>query len=279
MSKELNIGMKCIKFMLLVSNFMFMMIGFVLISIGSSIKAIYGDFDMFIENHVFSPAILLVVIGIIIFFVSLFGCAGAVKQSTCLVNMYALLLTMLLVMQLSAAIAAYTSRNFIPEMVNQNMYAVMQEYEEGSGTPATEGMDFLQYRLGCCGINTYVDWERYNVSIHPYYNTSWVVPQSCCVDVECNYIFDQGCYPALSYVISQCAALLGTGALCVAFVQFLGVIFAFMLAKAIRRVKTDQEVENQQRRMQAYQQFSQQKDEKPRELVFTAGENIGSSNA
>lgn len=38
------------------------------------------------ESHYFSPAALLVAIGIIIFFVATFGCVGAMKGSTCIIN-------------------------------------------------------------------------------------------------------------------------------------------------------------------------------------------------
>lgn len=62
------------------------MIGFLLISIGTAITYLYNDFDFFIADHYFSPAALLIAVGIIIFFVSLFGCAGAIKGSVCMVN-------------------------------------------------------------------------------------------------------------------------------------------------------------------------------------------------
>lgn len=68
------------------------MIGFLLISIGTTIEAIYRDFEVFMESHFFSPAVLCVAIGVIIFFVALFGCLGALKESTCLVNTVRLLL-------------------------------------------------------------------------------------------------------------------------------------------------------------------------------------------
>lgn len=42
-------------------------------------------------------------------------------------------------------------------------------------------------------------------------------------------------------IIAQSAMLIATGALTIAFVQFLGVICAFMLAKTIRRTKSIRE--------------------------------------
>lgn len=63
------------------------MIGILLISIGTTIRTIYSDFEIFMESHYFSPAALMVAIGIIIFFVATFGCIGAMKGSVCLINL------------------------------------------------------------------------------------------------------------------------------------------------------------------------------------------------
>lgn len=62
------------------------MVGFLLISIGSTINAIYYDFELFMETHHFKPAQLMIAVGVIIFFVAMFGCIGAIKESTMLVN-------------------------------------------------------------------------------------------------------------------------------------------------------------------------------------------------
>lgn len=63
------------------------MIAFLLISIGSTVGALYSGFDIFMEDHFFSPSALLIAIGIIILFVSVFGCIGAIKESVCLVKL------------------------------------------------------------------------------------------------------------------------------------------------------------------------------------------------
>lgn len=62
------------------------MIGFLLMSIGATISAIYTDFGMFMEEHHFKASALLVTIGVVIFLVAFFGCVGAVRESTMLIN-------------------------------------------------------------------------------------------------------------------------------------------------------------------------------------------------
>lgn len=67
------------------------------------------------------------------------------------------------------------------------------------------------------------------------------LPESCCLPStmqEKCVPFDDGCYSRLGWVVSQSAALIATGATTVAFVQILGSICAFMLARTIRRTKS-----------------------------------------
>lgn len=62
------------------------MVGVLLISFGSTIKSIYNDFELFMEDHYFSPAGLVIAVGVIILLIAVFGCVAAIKESTCMVN-------------------------------------------------------------------------------------------------------------------------------------------------------------------------------------------------
>lgn len=270
---NLDVGMKCVKYMLFTTNFMFVMIGFLLISIGSTIAGIYGDFDMFLEGHFFSPSSLLVAIGVIIFFVSLFGCIGAVKESTCLVNIYAVFLSLILILEISAAIAAYSMRNNMFTYIEKNMNESITDYP--NNPQIMEQWDILQYNFECCGVRQPEDWDfmknytqPINVDTIPV--KIWEGPKTCCVEKECNNIYSDGCLGRLHYIVSECAYLVGTGAICVAIVQFLGIVFANMLAKSIRRIKTEEEVKRQENRQRLYAQLAMAgKDDKPTPVLYT----------
>jgi len=266
MARELDIGMKCIKYMLFISNFMFVMVGFLLISIGSTISAVYNDFELFLESHHFKPAQLLIAVGIIIFFVALFGCIGAIKESTMLVNLYAFLLFILLILQISAAIAAYVMRSDIYVKIESNMNDALPDYSES--LEARYSWDFMQERLYCCGVHSYEDWKHVNGSTAASIATNFnlanltaanTIPESCYQDGE---IYQDGCLDRLTYIISESALMLGVGATCASFVQLLGVIFAYMLAKTIRRVKTDAEIRQQENRQRIYEQLARGQEEK-----------------
>ncbi|XP_017775525.1 PREDICTED: leukocyte surface antigen CD53-like [Nicrophorus vespilloides] len=263
MAQDAEVGMKCISYMLFTTNFMFAMIGFLLISVGSTITAIFTDFETFILTQ-FSPAALLIAIGVIIFIVSLFGCFGAIKKSTCLINTYAFLLSLILILEISAAIAAYSMRSNVAEYVGDNMQTTIAFYKKHNSTKAE--WDYLQSRLQCCGINGPEDWKEI-LNIEP--------PSSCYrgdIKMELNNLYTGGCLNRLHFIMHDCATLIGTGAICVAVVQLLGVIFGFMLAKSVRRLKTEQALERDNRQ-RFYAQMARGTSDKPTPVLYTPTES------
>lgn len=273
---ELEVGMKCVKYMLFVANFMFVLVGFLLISIGTTIKAIYGDFEVFMEDHYYSASNLAVAIGVIIFFVALFGCVGAVKESVCLVNTYAFLLFCILILEISASIAAYVMRANLEQTIKRNMINAMDSYD----TYAVQyTWNATQYNLRCCGVSGPSDWNKFSevfdLTEVPSNdgNTTYHIPDSCCVNEYCkneDSIYEFGCLDRITYIVSECALLLAVGALCVSFIQVLGVIFSHLLARSIRRLKTQIAVETMERRQHIYEQLAKSaQNEKVSPVLYT----------
>lgn len=58
-----------------------------IVSVGTTIYAVYEDFSHFLDSSYFSPATLLIVVGALIFIIAFCGCCGALKESTCMVLM------------------------------------------------------------------------------------------------------------------------------------------------------------------------------------------------
>lgn len=269
-TRELKLGMRCVKYMIFVANFMFMLIGFLLISIGYTIKAIYNDFDAFLSSHNYKASDLAIAVGIIILIVALFGCVGAVKGSVCLVNLYSLLLMVIVILEVSIAITAYRSRANLKRTVNEDMLRSMDYYP----TETNYIWKATQYNLHCCGVNGPSDWNKYvgqdgyNLSSIYNFKTStetstdsarYHVPATCCIDESCNFLsslYLRGCLPKITFIISQSALLLGVGAMCITFIQILGAIFAHLLARSIRKLKTQIELDRSIRRQELYESIS-----------------------
>ncbi|CAG9759513.1 unnamed protein product [Ceutorhynchus assimilis] len=268
--KDLDFGMKCIKYMLCVANLMFVIVGLLLISIGYTIKSIYSNFEQFMETYYYNPSSLAIIIGIFIFVIALFGCVGAVRESTCLVNTYAFFLTIVLVMEISVSIAAYAMRSNIESNIAYNMKFAMDHFNEEYNAFTWNS---TQYNLQCCGIYRNTEWgayPEYNLTkIVLADNTTLSVPPTCCQQEKCSpaTVYTSGCLFRLSYVVSQCALLLAAGALCVSFIQVLGIVFASMLAKSIRKAKTERLVRREELRRNFYDQMMKSRGEKPEPVV------------
>uniref|UniRef100_A0A1L8DJK5 Tetraspanin n=2 Tax=Nyssomyia neivai TaxID=330878 RepID=A0A1L8DJK5_9DIPT len=242
-SNNLNVGMRCIKYMLFVINFMFVLTSVLLITVGLTIKTIFTEFDTFVDDHFMSPPTLLVAIGFILLAVSIFGCVGAVKESTMMINIYGVLLAIIFVLEVSAAISAFVLQGQVANMLQRTMFQSLEKYDEN--VYVREAVDFMQSVLECCGVHGREDWEGILTPANTTdISKEIVLPESCCEihfagehESECTW-FTDGCFNQMNFVISQSAMLIATGATTVAFVQILGVICAFMLAKTIRRTKT-----------------------------------------
>lgn len=120
----------------------FQLTGALLIVVGITINALYDHFEHFLYDHFYSPPTLLVVIGIFILSISLFGCIGAVKESACWINIYGVLLFLVLILQVAAAISAYAMQGQVHDMLATTMRDTMKEYENDDYMKET--VDFLQ---------------------------------------------------------------------------------------------------------------------------------------
>ncbi|XP_016973889.1 tetraspanin-6 [Drosophila rhopaloa] len=245
---QLNSGMKCAKYMLIIVSFMFALTAILLIMVGTTIQTIFGDLSLFIDGHFASPPALLIAIGFILIAVATLGAYGAVKESVMVINLYGVCLFLVFILEVSAAIAAFVMQSQVRGMLVRTMHQALEQYDSDPYVQA--GVDLMQSELQCCGVDQPEDWKD---NYGPNKNLTLgsddvVVPNSCCgklgqdfdetYQVTCEVTFDYGCFRKMNFIVSQSAMLIATGATTVAFVQLLGVLCAFMLAKTLRRNKS-----------------------------------------
>lgn len=229
---HLDVGLRCIKYLLCAVNSLFVLTGVMIISVGTTIYAVYEDFSHFLDPSYFSPATLLIVVGILVFIIAFFGCCGALRESTCMVLVFAVSLSLILIMEMAAGIAAYALQDKVKGVLQDKINYTMHQYE--TNEEARAAVDFMQDRLRCCGYNGTNDWEYV-----PMINTT-NPPLSCYSDFY-TASYNTGCISRLSIVIHRSALYIVTGAVAIALIQMTGIIFACMLGRAIRRQKTERE--------------------------------------
>ncbi|ROL47010.1 CD63 antigen [Anabarilius grahami] len=226
-------GAKCVKYLLFFFNFIFWLCGLALIVLGILVQVAIHN-TAIIKGYTGSPLVLIIV-GVIIFFIAFFGCCGAWKENQCMVTMFAVLLSLIVITEIGTAIAGYIFRGKVSDLLNERFKVMIAGYNKTEEDRAA--LDSLQQELKCCGGNSSSDWENFSP-------THKSVPDSCCKNVtkgcgtgamgDAKVIYTDGCQPALEKYINQRILWVAVGALVIAFVQITGIVLACILMRAIR---------------------------------------------
>ncbi|XP_055596553.1 CD63 antigen-like [Uranotaenia lowii] len=238
-------SMKWIKFFLFMTNVMFVFTAILVISTGAAVQSIYSDFTNFIDDQFYSPTLMFIFIGVITLLIATFGFIGTIRESTLLINIYCGLLSVVFLLEVTATLVGVYHREELDGLLVQTMNSSIQHYAWNSHLQ--ESVDFMQIELECCGIRSWTDWENVFAVIDlDNGNTRAELPASCCatyLEGEC-VPFVAGCYPRMLALLTHCSRTVISGILLVAFVQISSAMFAFMLAKRIRLVKTKLSLSN-----------------------------------
>ncbi|XP_030052646.1 CD63 antigen [Microcaecilia unicolor] len=227
-------GMKCVKFLVFFFNFLFWICGIALIAIGVYVQVQLNN-SVIIKNASSSGApIVIIVVGVVIFFVSFFGCCGAWKENYCMVTTFAILLTLIFLVEIAAAIAGYVFKDQVNSFFDASFKDGMSKYN--ATKDIEEALDDIQRSFNCCGAANYTDWYQY-----PPFSLSKSVPDSCCINetkdcgkASSSPIHPEGCVKKVNELIKKNVVIVAGVALGIAFFELLGIIFACCLMKGIR---------------------------------------------
>ncbi|KAL3268487.1 hypothetical protein HHI36_007598, partial [Cryptolaemus montrouzieri] len=175
--------------------------------------------------------VLTIIVGAIVFITAFFGCCGAIRESTCMLTTYAIILLSIFIIQVAIGVFAFIqvkNTSDFKQQIQKGLQKTMDKY--GSNTEATEAVDFTQTLLECCGVNSPSDWHFSNGSL----------PLSCCSRQgnSClptsNSLHDQGCTEALINFLKKIAKVLGYVIIGIAATEIIGALFGLCLASSIR---------------------------------------------
>jgi len=225
-----------VKYLLFLINFLLVLTGIIILSVGATVQGVYHGFHFFLDGQYLSIPSLLIAIGVIIFIVSFFGCCGAYKENYCMVLTFAVFMIVVFILELSAGIGGYVLRNEARSMLANNLRHEMDYYNEKQYEYITLLWDKIQRDFSCCGVDGPKDWQH-------------GLPMSCCavqtgvVDkAECiiddtdvaNQPFSEGCLFTFSNFIAAHAVSLGAAGVALALIQLVGVFMTCYVAKKIR---------------------------------------------
>ncbi|XP_050056793.1 tetraspanin-5 isoform X4 [Aphis gossypii] len=175
----------CLKYIIFSFNVLFWMFGLSVMAVGVwawTEKNAFNNLSK-LTHLALDPAFALILIGGITFIIGFTGCIGALRENTCLLGSYAVLLAVILILELTAGVLTFVFKDSIKSQATEGLQTFIVHYRED---PDQQNLiDWIQEDwLQCCGIKGPEDWDLNN-----YFNCSSQkvgsreacgVPFSCC---------------------------------------------------------------------------------------------------
>ncbi|CAH1286644.1 unnamed protein product [Diabrotica balteata] len=218
-----------VKYLVFLANLLFALAGLALIIIGILIKLNVSEATNVLPKDFGLAPILSIVIGSIVFITAFLGCCGAVKESTCMLTTYAIILLTIFILQVAIGVYAFLQikdKNSFNSVLTKSMQETFDKMYVSQ--EANETMQVTQRFLKCCGVRGPEDYGDRKI------------PLSCChnIKVQCpstnNDVNHEGCAAKLQTELEKSSKIIGGVAIGIAVVEIVGAIFALCLASSIR---------------------------------------------
>lgn len=244
-----------VKYLLFFFNFLFWIISLVMVAIGVYARLLKHA-EAALACLAVDPAMMLMVVGILMFIITFCGCVGSLRENICLLQTFCICLTVIFLLQLAAGVLGFVfsdkARNKVTEMINKSITHYRDDID------LQNLIDFGQREFGCCGAVTYMDWSQnmyFNCTTENPSRERCSVPFSCCIitkqkDVinsmcgqgmqELDYlkagndIYTNGCIDKIVNWIHSNLFILGGIAMGLAIPQLVGMLLSQILINQIK---------------------------------------------
>ncbi|VDN11097.1 unnamed protein product [Dibothriocephalus latus] len=164
-------------------------------------------------------------VGLLVFLLGFLGCIGACTENVCMLKTFAEIITVLIILEITAGILLFVYREKIEELTAKNIqYRIKQILTAGSVNMAgaQSALDHLQSLLKCCGGEGPQDWKNQE-------------PDSCCAYVitSCQQMYAQGCGEALYNVLKDKTLAMAIIIVLLAFLEIGAIVAACVLAEKL----------------------------------------------
>jgi len=241
----MDCGHKCLKYLLFLFNFLFWVLGIVVLGVGIYSRIKSSNYDTLLgDGGISSAANILIASGIFVSLIGFVGCCGAIKESKPMLVIYFILVLLIFVLEIAAGILAYTKKDLMEEHLTKNLNTIVSE-NYGKTDTASKGMskalDWFQEQVKCCGSNGPADWST------SYWNsttTGLVGPKSCCKaavasNADCNKelanLYPTGCVAAGKDFVKSHLWQVGGVGVGIAIIQVLVMAAACSLCRSIAK--------------------------------------------
>ncbi|KAM9311956.1 tetraspanin-15-like [Gastrophryne carolinensis] len=167
----------CIKFSLSFYSTLFSLIGLLILCIG-----IYAESErrkhQTLEGIFLAPAIILLLLGMLMFVVSFVGMVGSLRDNLLLLKTFFWVLLVIFIIEVLLILVELVCETMMKNFAHANILMGMKHYYDDLDFKNI--MDFVQEKFSCCGGDEFRDWK-----VNPYHSCNGTGPLSCGVPYTC----------------------------------------------------------------------------------------------
>ncbi|XP_031627242.1 CD63 antigen-like [Contarinia nasturtii] len=222
-------GVTCAKYSVFLFNLLFALTGIAILTVGAVIFSAFNHYENFLGEDLWSAPVILMIIGGIVFIIAFLGCCGAIKESSCMVLTFSLLLIVIILFEIGIGTFGYVRQDDLNNALDKGFNQTLNNYQANQ-----KEWDLVQTELKCCGVNSPDDFT-------PKVLNGSAFPRSCCltlkIDEPCTKkdATQKGCKTSLLNYLSSQSTILAGVAVAVGLIQIVGLGYACCLYRAFRK--------------------------------------------
>ncbi|CAL8305800.1 unnamed protein product [Arctogadus glacialis] len=227
----------CLKTFLISYSLIFWATGVILLAVGVWGKVSLENYLALAADQSTNAPYVLIGTGACIIVFGLFGCFATCRGSPWMLKLYAMFLTLVFLAELVAGISGFIFRHELKHILDKAFTTAVKQYNTTDSHH--NALDTIQSTLGCCGINTYTDWNG-----TAYFKENGI-PTSCCKIKYCSpeslkdlkqaatEVYEQGCFSVVSTKMEANLGIIAGVSFGIAFFQLIGMFLACCLSRYI----------------------------------------------
>lgn len=238
-------GFRCIRSSFFLFNLFFFTAGLTILLLGvwlnlTSKQAALDYASLSALNIYIQGPTYLIIVGILTLLLTLMGCCGIRVGSMCLLVLYAIFLTLVLVLQLGAIGLTYIYKDKVESTLTLGFKTSLDNYDQPGYVKLSRVLDSIQTSFSCCGSDSYADWSTTTFG-HAHKKQ---VPRTCCAGTfteGCNslnnvdMINTVGCFRQLKKYLLENLHVINGFAVWIGVMEMLGILFSIIFMIKIRK--------------------------------------------
>ncbi|XP_058860899.1 CD9 antigen-like [Acipenser ruthenus] len=209
-------GMKCVKYLLFIFNFIFWVVGSMVLAVGLWLRFDSTTTSIFeVESSpttFFIGVYILIGAGTLIMLVGFFGCCGAVRESQCLLGLFFSSILVIFAAEVAAGVFGFMNKDTIVSEIKDVYTSAVKDFNQDYSSNHT--LTVFHEELKCCGDGT--------------------LDRDTNVGRLCTKGDEKSCLVAIEEFFNGKLYIIGYVGIGIAGVMIIGMVFSMVLCCAIR---------------------------------------------